>query len=70
MSTGDRPRGSRAASPRQEPLDPDEVFSALITRLIATNEEERASRGTKDVPASRPRRIAHSDDDAPGNVPA
>ncbi len=70
MSTGDRPRGSRAASARQEPLDPDEVFSALITRLIATNEAERAVRSTKDAPATRPRRIARTDDGTPEDLPA
>jgi hypothetical protein len=70
MSTGDRPRGSRAASARQEPLDPDEVFSALITRLIATNEEERARRSAKEAPATRLRRITRTDDDARENVPA
>ena len=70
MSAGDRPRGSRAPSARQEPLDPDEVFSALITRLIATNEEERASRNSNGAPATRPRRIARTVDDAPEDVPA
>jgi len=68
MSTGDRPRSSRAASARQEPLDPDEVFSALITRLIATNEEERASRSRADVPAARRRRAMS--DGAPEDLPA
>ena len=41
---GDPARPTRAAGARREPQDPDEVFSALITRLIATNEEERAGR--------------------------
>jgi len=68
MST-DRPRGRRAASARQEPLDPDEVFSALIIRLIATHEEERALRSTKDTPAT-PRRLAGTVEDAPNDVPA
>ena len=33
----------RLSKPRQEPLDPDETFSALVTRLIITNRTERAS---------------------------
>jgi hypothetical protein len=35
---------ARIAKTRQEPLGPDETFSALITRLITTNRAERASR--------------------------
>ena len=35
---------SRVAKSRQEPLGPDETFSALITRLITTNHAERAIR--------------------------
>jgi hypothetical protein len=35
---------ARVAKSRQEPLDPDETFSALITRLIVTNRAERATR--------------------------
>ena len=34
----------RIAHTRQDPLDPDERFSALVTRLIAANRAERASR--------------------------
>jgi hypothetical protein len=34
----------RVAKTRQEPLGPDETFSALITRLITTNRVERATR--------------------------
>jgi hypothetical protein len=34
----------RAARSRQEPLGPDETFSALVTRLIVTNRAEKASR--------------------------
>ncbi len=70
MSRGDRPRGSRASSVRREPLDPDAVFSALITRLIATNEEERASQVKADAPTARPRPKLHTTDDAPEDVPA
>jgi len=35
---------ARVAKSRQEPLGPDETFSALITRLIVTNRAERAIR--------------------------
>ena len=35
---------ARIAKSRQEPLGPDETFSALITRLIVTNRAERATR--------------------------
>jgi hypothetical protein len=35
---------ARVAKSRQEPLSPDETFSALITRLIVTNRAERATR--------------------------
>jgi hypothetical protein len=35
---------ARIAKSRQEPLGPDETFSALITRLITTNRAERAVR--------------------------
>jgi hypothetical protein len=34
----------RIAKTRQEPLGPDETFSALVTRLITTNRAERAMR--------------------------
>ena len=34
----------RAARSRQQPLGPDETFSALVTRLIVTNRAEKASR--------------------------
>jgi hypothetical protein len=34
----------RVAKTRQEPLGPDETFSALVTRLITTNRAERAMR--------------------------
>jgi hypothetical protein len=34
----------RPSKSRQEPLGPDETFSALVTRLIITNRAERASR--------------------------
>ncbi len=37
---------ARVAKTRQEPLGPDETFSALITRLITTNRAERAMRET------------------------
>lgn len=35
---------ARLSKSRQEPLGPDETFSALVTRLIITNRVERASR--------------------------
>ena len=35
---------ARIAKTRQEPLGPDETFSALVTRLITTNRAERAQR--------------------------
>jgi hypothetical protein len=34
----------RRSLTRQEPLGPDETFSALVTRLIITNRAERAGR--------------------------
>lgn len=34
----------RLSKPRQDPLDPDETFSALVTRLILANKAERATR--------------------------
>ena len=34
----------RPSKSRQQPLGPDETFSALVTRLIITNRTERASR--------------------------
>ena len=34
----------RLSKSRQQPLGPDETFSALVTRLIITNRVERASR--------------------------
>jgi hypothetical protein len=52
---------ARLSKPRQEPRDPDETFSALVTRLIITNRAERASRerisptlsALPDVPSDR-----------------
>lgn len=34
----------RLSKSRQQPLGPDETFSALVTRLIITNRAERAIR--------------------------
>ena len=34
----------RLSKSRQEPLGPDETFSALVTRLIITNRVERSTR--------------------------
>jgi hypothetical protein len=34
----------RPSKSRQQPLGPDETFSALVTRLIITNRAERATR--------------------------
>ena len=34
----------RPSKTRQQPLGPDETFSALVTRLIITNRAERATR--------------------------
>jgi hypothetical protein len=50
---------ARLPKSRQEPLGPDETFSALVTRLIITNRAERANRERtrptllSDVPESR-----------------
>lgn len=46
---------ARIGKTRQEPLDPDERFSALVTRLITTNRAERESRdrATKGGPVVR-----------------
>ena len=38
----------RLSKSRQEPLGPDETFSALVTRLIITNRAERATRASTD----------------------
>lgn len=35
---------ARLSKSRRQPLGPDEVFSALVTRLIITNRAERSSR--------------------------
>ena len=35
---------SARSTSRQDPLGPDETFSALVTRLIITNRAERAKR--------------------------
>lgn len=56
---GARKRQSRAATVRQEPADPDEVFSALITRLITSNEAERATRLKGRGPKQPPARNGH-----------
>ena len=34
----------RLSKSRQEPLGPDETFSALVTRLLIANRAERATR--------------------------
>jgi hypothetical protein len=50
---------ARLLKSRQEPLGPDETFSALVTRLIITNRAERAKRErtrptiVSDAPESR-----------------
>jgi hypothetical protein len=50
---------ARLSKARQEPRDPDETFSALVTRLIITNRAERASRDrispTLSAPPDAPR---------------
>lgn len=35
---------ARLSKSREQPLGPDEAFSALVTRLIITNRAERTSR--------------------------
>ncbi len=46
----------RPSKSRQEPLGPDETFSALVTRLIITNKAERAlrDRHNRDTLSIRP----------------
>jgi hypothetical protein len=61
---------ARVAKSRQEPLGPDETFSALITRLITTNRAERESRdkATKAGPALH--RVDQRKPDPPDSLPA
>jgi len=47
MSGGHRRRGNRAARTVEEPLDPDVVFSALITRLTSSSPQVAAERAAK-----------------------
>jgi hypothetical protein len=56
---------ARIANSRQEPLGPDETFSALITRLITTNRAERATREK----ASKPGPTLHRTDQRAADPP-
>jgi hypothetical protein len=55
---------ARIAKSRQEPLGPDETFSALITRLISTNRAERATRDKASQAGPTLQRIDQRDADA------
>jgi hypothetical protein len=55
----------RIARSRQEPLGPDETFSALVTRLITTNRAERASRDKATKVGPVVQHAEHSDHEAP-----
>lgn len=61
---------ARIAKTRQEPLGPDETFSALVTRLITTNRAERAlrERATKGGPVVQ--HAEESDSEASGPLVA
>jgi hypothetical protein len=61
---------ARVAKSRQEPLGPDETFSALITRLIVTNRAERATRDRASKAGPTPHRVDRSNPDPPDSLPA
>jgi hypothetical protein len=61
---------ARIAKSRQEPLGPDETFSALITRLITTNRAERASREQVSKAGPTSHRIEPGDADPSESLPA
>lgn len=51
----------RLSKSRQQPLGPDETFSALVTRLIITNRAERATRDRISPTTLSARPEAHGD---------
>jgi hypothetical protein len=61
---------ARIAKSRQEPLGPDETFSALITRLITTNRVERAVREQASKAGPTLHRNEPSDPDPSDSLPA
>jgi hypothetical protein len=60
----------RIAKSRQEPLGPDETFSALITRLISINRAERANRDTSTPTGPVLHRTDHQAPDPPEGLRA
>jgi hypothetical protein len=58
----------RVAKTRQEPLGPDETFSALITRLITTNRTERAMRDSANKIGPTLQRVEPPSSEAPDGV--
>jgi hypothetical protein len=61
---------ARVAKSRQEPLGPDETFSALITRLIVTNRAERATREKASKAGPALHRVDQSNPDPPDSLSA
>ena len=61
---------ARVANSRQEPLGPDETFSALITRLIVTNRAERAIREKASKSGPTLHRVDQSNPDPPDSLSA
>ena len=60
----------RIAKSRQEPLGPDETFSALITRLITTNRAERATREHASRAGALPQRVDQRAPEPPDRLSA
>jgi hypothetical protein len=61
---------ARVAKTRQEPLGPDETFSALITRLITTNRAERATRDKASQSGPTLHRVDQTSPDPPDSLRA
>jgi hypothetical protein len=61
---------ARVAKSRQEPLGPDETFSALITRLIVTNRAERATREKASKTGTTSHRVDQGNPDPPDSLSA
>jgi len=61
---------ARIAKSRQEPLGPDETFSALITRLIVTNRAERATREKASKAGPTLHRVDQTDSNPPDSLSA
>jgi hypothetical protein len=61
---------ARVAKSRQEPLGPDETFSALITRLIVTNRTERATRDKASKAGATLHRVDQDNPDPPDSLSA